>query len=170
MDLDSGRSKIPRAPVEPLSEPSTLALRCCLALLAAAACTPAGRAAAQAGPACPPASDSARAPDLVASASVQAEELRFRTPPRAAARVTGSAPGDTVRAAERRNLPRPVQPGTTYRDVYVSVEVLGHLGAECLLRGPATAPDSLRPAAAPAPGGPSGQSPRPQNPSERSDR
>ena len=25
-----------------------------------------------------------------------------------------------------------VQPGTTYRDVYVSVEVLGHLGAECL--------------------------------------
>jgi hypothetical protein len=33
---------------------------------------------------------------------------------------------------ERRNLPDPVQPGVTYRDVFIAVEILGHLNAECL--------------------------------------
>ncbi|MGH7637540.1 MAG: hypothetical protein ACREOK_07800 [Gemmatimonadaceae bacterium] len=33
---------------------------------------------------------------------------------------------------ERRNLPDPVQPGVTYRDVFIAVEVLGHVNAECL--------------------------------------
>jgi hypothetical protein len=122
---------------------------------------------------------------VVVSASVQAAELRFETQPRAGVRLAGCAAGDTVRVAERRNLPRPVQPGATYRDVYVSVEILGHLDAECLLRELGTPPDSARPAgadvcrparadsASAAPARPqagstrAGEPPRPQNPSHR---
>ena len=171
-----------------MSDPSSPALRCCLALLAAALCTAPGRAGAQTAP-CPPAAAvparPAAAPDVVVSASVQAAELRFETPPRAGARLSGCAAGDTVRVVERRNLPRPVQPGATYRDVYVSVEILGHLDAECLLRELGTPPDSTRPAGAavcrparadsasvasarpPAGGTRAGEPPRPQNPFHR---
>ena len=39
---------------------------------------------------------------------------------------------DSVHVVERRNLPDPVQPGSTYRDVFIAVEILGHLNAECL--------------------------------------
>ena len=81
--------------------------------------------------------DSAAAgrPDVVIRASVSARELRFESEPRASVRLTGCAPGDTgrVRVLERRNLPERVQPGVTYRDVYVAVEIVGRLEAACLL-------------------------------------
>jgi hypothetical protein len=37
-----------------------------------------------------------------------------------------------VRVVGRRNLASPVVRGTTYRDIYVAVEILGHLNAECI--------------------------------------
>jgi hypothetical protein len=33
---------------------------------------------------------------------------------------------------QRDNLPSPIVPGTTYRNVYIAVELLGRINAECL--------------------------------------
>jgi hypothetical protein len=52
--------------------------------------------------------------------------------------------GDSVHVIERRNLPDPVQPGTTYRDVYIAVEILGHLNADCIARRLGVASDTSK--------------------------
>ena len=80
-------------------------------------------------------SAAAAAPDVVIAASAQVRELRFESRPEIRVGVAGCPGGDAVRVVERRNLPDPVLPGVTYRDVFVSVEILGHLQVECLLRG-----------------------------------
>lgn len=90
------------------------------------------------------------APTIVLLASVSARELRFQSQPRVSVRLCGGF--DSVRVVERRNLPERVVPGVTYRDVYVAVEILGHLYADCLREGFAggrstacpTAADTLR--------------------------
>lgn len=71
------------------------------------------------------------APAIVLRASASAREVRFASQPRIQVRLCGGVL-DSVRVLERRNLPGPVQPGVTYRDVFVAVEILGHLNAECL--------------------------------------
>lgn len=75
-----------------------------------------------------------RAPDIVIRASARAREVRFESRPSVRATLPGCARLDTVRVLERRNLPDPVRPGVTYRDVFVAVEILGYLDVECLLR------------------------------------
>src|SRR5918999_4310416 len=60
------------------------------------------------------------APDVRLYARVQIAELRFVTAPRTRAHVYGCVPTDSVRVLERRNLPSPVEPGVTYRDVEVA--------------------------------------------------
>ena len=74
-----------------------------------------------------------RGPSLVILASATAREIRFATQPRIVVRLCGGVL-DSVKVVERRNLPDPVVPGTTYRDVYVAVEILGHLNADCIAR------------------------------------
>ncbi len=71
------------------------------------------------------------APAIVLRAAASAREVRFASQPRIQVRLCGGLL-DSVRVVERRNLPDPVQPGVTYRDVYIAVEILGHLNAECL--------------------------------------
>lgn len=71
------------------------------------------------------------APAIILRASASAREVRFASQPRISVRLCGGVL-DSVRVLERRNLPDPVQPGVTYRDVYIAVEILGHLNAECL--------------------------------------
>lgn len=105
---------------------------CRIALLLAACAVPAA-ARAQAGAmpcADPPRTDSAAA-TVVIRASVTADEVTFRTQPDASARVGGCA-GPAVRVLERRNLPERVQPGVTYRDVHIAVEIVGRVEAACL--------------------------------------
>ena len=68
---------------------------------------------------------------IVLRASASAREVRFASPPRIRVRLCGALM-DSVRVVERRNLPDSVQAGTTYRDVYIAVEILGHLNARCL--------------------------------------
>jgi hypothetical protein len=46
--------------------------------------------------------------------------------------MRGDARLDSVRVVERRNIRSPVSVGTTYRNVYVAVEILGHLNARCI--------------------------------------
>ncbi|HYD55193.1 MAG TPA: hypothetical protein VEA99_21330 [Gemmatimonadaceae bacterium] len=68
--------------------------------------------------------------DVVLLAAVSAREIRFARQPEIRVRLCGGI--DSARVVERRNLPSPIVVGTVYRDVYVAVEILGHLHAECL--------------------------------------
>jgi len=122
-----------------------------LAACAAGVLLTATRAAAQSAAAAPcplaAAADSARGDstaargDVVILASVSAQELRFDREPTGRVRVLGCGERDGLRVLERRNLPERVQPGVTYRDVYVSVRILGTLNAACIaaLAGDSTA-------------------------------
>lgn len=82
------------------------------------------RASATRGPA-------SQTPTIVLLATASAREVRFAGQPQILVRLCGAVT-DSVRVVERRNLPDPVQPGTTYRDVYIAVEIIGHLSAQCL--------------------------------------
>jgi hypothetical protein len=88
------------------------------------------------------------APDIILCASVSAREVRFATQPQISVRLSGAL-GDSVHVLERRNLPRPVGAGTTYRDVFVAVEILGHLAQSCAPDSSAAA-DSTRGAISPS--------------------
>ena len=70
-------------------------------------------------------------PTIVLYAEASAREVRFAAPPRIVVRLCGAVT-DSVRVLERRNLPERVQPGVTYRDVFIAVEIIGRLNAECL--------------------------------------
>jgi hypothetical protein len=141
------------SPDRPWSPPDidAMATRTLVPLLLLTGLVGASEAAAQEGSLCPPAGatvDSAgRRPDIVIRASASAEEVRFSGEPKIDVRLTGCSVLDSVRVLERRNLPRPVQPNVTYRDVHIAVEILGHLDVQCLLptlAGAAAGADSLR--------------------------
>ena len=70
-------------------------------------------------------------PTIVLRAEVSAREVRFAKQPAIRVMLVNGAI-DSIRVIERRNLPEPVVPGQTYRDVYIAVEILGHLNATCL--------------------------------------
>ncbi|HET7232050.1 MAG TPA: hypothetical protein VFJ16_18735 [Longimicrobium sp.] len=121
---------------------------CHLVLLLAACAAPAA-ARAQAGAV--PCADSARADSalVVIRASVTADEVTFRNQPEASARIANCA-GPAVRVLERRNLPERVEPGVTYRNVYIAVEIVGSVEAACLTTLAAGAPDAPRGLCGPA--------------------
>src|SRR5581483_4180562 len=73
---------------------------------------------------------SGRPVDVVLFAEASAREIRFNAQPRLEVRLCGSL--DSVHVLERRNLPTPVVVNTTYRDVYVAVQIFGRLNADCL--------------------------------------
>jgi hypothetical protein len=70
------------------------------------------------------------AADIVLLVGVHADEVRFAKEPNVRVRLCWG--GDTVRVVQRDNLPSPVVAGTTYRNVYVAVELVGRVNAECL--------------------------------------
>jgi hypothetical protein len=70
------------------------------------------------------------APDILLEAAVQANEVRFAAQPQVRVRLCWG--GDTLRVVQRTNIPSPVVAGTTYRNVFVAVELLGNLNAACL--------------------------------------
>ena len=106
----------------------------------------------QATGACPPPRslsllpDSAK-PDIAIVARVQAAELRFNAPPSTSLQITGCPQIDTSLVVMRTNLPKPVQPGVTYRNVIVDFRLnMKFAELECILAGkPCAAPrDSIR--------------------------
>jgi hypothetical protein len=112
-----------------------------MVLLAAMPVVAAAPAAAQDGCARPGpavAADSARAPTVLIRATADLRELRFDARPRTEVRTPGCAELDGVTVTDRVNLPDPVEPGVTYRDVRVGVEIRAHLDVVCL---PALAAD-----------------------------
>lgn len=68
--------------------------------------------------------------DVLLLVGVHADEVRFASQPRVRVRLCWG--GDTVRVVQRDNLPSPIVPGTTYRNVYIAVELLGRINADCL--------------------------------------
>lgn len=70
------------------------------------------------------------AADVLLLVGIHADEVRFASQPRVRVRLCWG--GDTVRVVQRDNLPSPVVPGTIYRNVYIAVELLGRINAECL--------------------------------------
>ena len=94
------------------------------------------------------ASDSAESADLAITAHVTARELRFEIVPNTSVEFTGSHQRDTVWDAERQNLPRPVQPGVTYRDIGIRLTItsvfadIDRIVAEALGEVPATSVDA----------------------------
>jgi len=68
--------------------------------------------------------------DVVLLVGIHADEVRFASQPHVRVRLCWG--GDTLRVVQRDNLPSPIVPGTTYRNVYIAVELIGHLNVECL--------------------------------------
>lgn len=106
-------------------------------------------------------SDSVESADLAITANVTARELRFEVVPNTNVEFTGSHERKTVWDAERQNLPRPVQPGVTYRDIGIRLKItsvfadIDRIVAEALGEVPVTedAPqgENTQPANAPPP-------------------
>jgi hypothetical protein len=65
-----------------------------------------------------PASD-----DISITATVTARELRFERVPNPRVEFTGTHERITVWEAERTNLPRPVEPGVTYRNIGIQLRI-----------------------------------------------
>jgi hypothetical protein len=62
--------------------------------------------------------------DLAITARVTARELRFDAVPNPSVEFPGRPERATSWEAERTNLPRPVQPGVTYRDIGVRLKIV----------------------------------------------
>jgi hypothetical protein len=91
--------------------------------------------------------DSAK-PDIAIIARVEARELRFNSQPQASLKLAGCPQLDTSLVVLRTNLPKPVQPGVTYRNIVVDFRLLMKLtDLECYLAGgtcPAPPRDTTR--------------------------
>ena len=70
------------------------------------------------------------AADVMLLVGVHADEVRFGAQPRVRVRLCWG--GDTLRVVQRDNLPSPIVAGTIYRNVYIAVELIGRVNAECL--------------------------------------
>jgi hypothetical protein len=68
--------------------------------------------------------------EVILLVGIRADEVRFSAQPHVRVRLCWG--GDTLRVVQRDNLPSPIVPGTTYRNVYIAVELVGRLNAECL--------------------------------------
>jgi hypothetical protein len=68
--------------------------------------------------------------DIVLWVGVHADQVRFAKQPQTRVRLCWG--GDSLRVVQRENIPSPVVAGTTYRNVYVAVELIGRVNAECV--------------------------------------
>ena len=75
-------------------------------------------------------------PDIAIIARVQAAELRFSSQPQTSLQLFGCPQVDTSMVVLRTNLPKPVQPGVTYRNVMVDFRLNIKLTElDCFLAG-----------------------------------
>ena len=61
--------------------------------------------------------------DVAITARVKARSLKFDVVPNPSVEFPGQPARDTVWEAERENLPTPVQPGVTYRDIGIRLKI-----------------------------------------------
>ncbi|HEY6188942.1 MAG TPA: hypothetical protein VIW80_14905 [Pyrinomonadaceae bacterium] len=113
--------------------------------------------------------------DLSITANVTARELRFEVVPDPKVEFPGKPERTTVWEAERQNLPRPVEPGVTYRNIGIQLKItsvfadIDRIVAEALGEVPAsdttappTTPSTPQPESAPQPDAAPPQSTTPQ--------
>ena len=84
-------------------------------------------------------------PAIILFAAASAGEVRFASQPEIRVRLCGGL--DSIRVIDRKNLPSPIVTGTTYRNVYVAVQIFGRLNADCVtnaILGERQVPDSAR--------------------------
>jgi hypothetical protein len=60
-----------------------------------------------------------REPDVEMAASARADEVRFACKPEVRVRAYADVPATAESVSERHNLPNEVEPGVTYRNVWV---------------------------------------------------
>jgi hypothetical protein len=70
-----------------------------------------------------PPDPSVEAADVAITANVRAKTLRFETVPNPTVTFPGSPASDTVWEAQRENLPTPVEPGVTYRNIGIRLKI-----------------------------------------------
>ena len=70
-----------------------------------------------------PADPSVETADVAITARVRAESLRFDVVPNPKVEFSGQPERNTVWEAERENLPTPVEPGVTYRDIGIRLKI-----------------------------------------------
>ena len=70
------------------------------------------------------------AADIILWVGIHADQVRFAKQPNVRVRLCWG--GDTLRIVQRENIQSPVVAGTTYRNVFVAVELIGRINAECL--------------------------------------
>lgn len=93
--------------------------------------------------------------DILITATVTAKELRFEAVPNPTVEFPGKPKRDTVWDAERDNLPRPVEPGVTYRNIGIRLKIASRFAdierivAEALGEVPVT--DEVKPQENPSP-------------------
>lgn len=93
---------------------------------------------------------SADSADISITATVTAKELRFEVVPNPTVEFPGKHQRETVWDAERDNLPRPVEPGVTYRNIGIRLKIVSRFAdierivAEALGEVPLT--DEVKPA------------------------
>jgi hypothetical protein len=75
-----------------------------------------------------------RSADIELTASVEADEIRFREPPDTEVRFSGEPGHESASGSDRLNLPEKVEPGVTYRDVRIDYRLASRLA------GPGPAP------------------------------
>ncbi len=61
--------------------------------------------------------------DVAITANVTARELKFEVVPNPKVEFPGTEQRITVWEAERQNLPKPVEPGVTYRDIGIQLRI-----------------------------------------------
>ena len=71
-----------------------------------------------------------RQPDIEIVARVRADELRFGAEPEVQVRFPGSGKRDSRQVTTRKNIDKPVQPGKTYRRVFVATRISTRLADE----------------------------------------
>ena len=70
-----------------------------------------------------PPDPSVEAADIAITANVRARSLVFETVPNPTVTFPGSHTRDTVWEAQRENLPTPVEPGVTYRNIGIRLKI-----------------------------------------------
>jgi len=67
--------------------------------------------------------DNTKNTDIEITAKVTARELKFDVVPNPRVEFTGKQERQTVWEADRQNLPRPVEPGVTYRNIGIQLRI-----------------------------------------------
>ncbi|TMQ97830.1 hypothetical protein ETD83_19765 [Actinomadura soli] len=71
-----------------------------------------------------------RTADILFTAKVKADELRFHVAPESSVTFTGNASEDSTSGSDRTNLPDKVQENTTYSDIEVHYAIAAILNPD----------------------------------------